>query len=95
MDQLILGSQALRTGRLTEHQLRTRYRMVYRNVYLARDVEMTAEIKARAGWLFAGPDAVMGGVSAAAVHGTKWLDPDTPAVVVRADRHRPKGLTVQ
>jgi len=93
MDQLILGSQALRTGRLTEHQLRTRYRMVYRNVYLAKGVEMTAELKARAGWLFAGPDAVIAGVSAAAVHGTKWLDPDAPAVVVRPDRHSPRGLT--
>jgi len=36
MDQLIIGSQALRAGRLTEHQLRSRYRMVYRNVYLAK-----------------------------------------------------------
>jgi hypothetical protein len=92
MDPLILGSQALRAGRLTEYQLRTRYRMVYRNVYLAKGVAMTAELKARAGWLFAGPDAVLAGVSAAAVHGTKWLDADAPAVVVRPDRHRPKGL---
>jgi len=55
---------------------------------------MTAELKARAGWLFAGPDAVIAGVSAAAVHGTKWLDADAPAVVVRADRHGPKGIAV-
>lgn len=93
MDPLILGSQALRSGRLTEYQLRTRYRMVYRNVYLAKGIAMTAELKAHAGWLFAGPDAVLAGVSAAAVHGTKWLDADAPAVVVRPDRHGPKGLT--
>ncbi len=93
MGPLILGSQALRAGLVSEHQLRTRYRMVYRNVYLPKDVAMTAELKARAGWLFAGPDAVLAGVSAAAVHGTKWLDADAPAVVVRADRHSPRGLT--
>lgn len=94
MDQLFLGSQALQAGRLTEHDLRTRYRMVFRNVYLANGVAMTAELKARAGWLFAGPHAVLAGVSAAAVHGTKWLDADAPSVVVRADRHHPRGLTV-
>ncbi|MUL66782.1 hypothetical protein BOO86_20075 [Mycobacterium sp. CBMA 234] len=93
MDPLILGSEAVRAGRLTEHQLRARYRMVFRNVYLANDVAMTAELKARAGWLFAGPNAVLAGVSAAAVHGAKWLDPDAPAVIVRSDRHCPKGLT--
>lgn len=93
MDLLILGSQALRAGVLTEHHLRSRYRMVYRNVYLAKGVAMTAELKARAGWLFAGPDAVLAGVSAAAMHGTKWLGADSPAVVVRPDRHCPKGLT--
>lgn len=94
MEQLFLGSQAVRAGRITEHELRTRYRMVYRNVYLANGVAMTPELKARAGWLFAGPNAVLAGMSAAAVHGTKWLDADAPAVVVRADRHRPEGLTV-
>lgn len=94
MTEPFLGRAAIRTGRLTKHQLLTRHRAIFHNVYLPNDVAMTAAIKAHAAWLFAGPDAVLAGVSAAAVYGTKWLDADAPAVIVRSDRHRPAGLTV-
>lgn len=90
-----LGTAALSAGALTEHDLRTRYRAVYRNVYLDNEVELTPELRARAAWLFAGPDAVLTGVSAAAVYGTRWLDVDAPAEVVRANRHAPAGLRVR
>ena len=35
------------------------------------------------------------GLSAAAVHGTKWIEPDRPAEVNRLDRHSPSGLVVR
>ena len=89
-----LGSQAIRDGSLTEHRLRANYRAVFRNVYLAKDVPLTPLLRAQAAWLFAGPDAVLSGMSAAAVYGTKWLDIDAPAELVRADRHAPDGLRV-
>lgn len=72
----------------------TKHRKIFHNVYLPNDVAMTAAIKAQSAWLFAGPDAVLAGASAAAVHGTKWLAADAPAVIVRSDRHAPPGLTV-
>ncbi|MGB5112746.1 MAG: hypothetical protein WBO08_14490 [Mycobacterium sp.] len=89
-----LGSEAVRAGLLTAHELGTKYRAVYRNVYLAKDVALTPLLRARAAWLFAGPDAVLSGISAAAVYGTKWLDVNAPAEVVRANRHAPPGLRV-
>ncbi|KAB7751651.1 hypothetical protein [Mycolicibacterium mucogenicum] len=94
MNRPFLGSTALETGLLTRRELRAGYRAVYRGVYLANEVALTARLRAEAAWLFAGPDAVLCGLSAAAVHGTEWLDADAPAEVVRSNRHSPTGLTV-
>lgn len=87
-----LGSEAIRAGLLTVRELASEYRNVYRNVYLDNEVALTPLLRARAAWLFAGPDAVLSGLSAAAVHGTEWLDVNAPAEVVRANRHAPAGL---
>lgn len=89
-----LGSDAIEAGLLTAHDLRTRYRAVYRNVYLADDVALTPGLRARAAWLFAGPDAVLRGISAAVVHGVNWLDVNAPAEVVRGNRRAPAGIQV-
>lgn len=95
MTNPILGVETVRSGQLTDHCLRTRYRAVHRNVYVANDVELTAELRARAAWLFAGTNAILVGMSAAAVYGTKWLDPNSPAEVLRVNRHRPAGIVVR
>ncbi|AKN15313.1 DUF559 domain-containing protein [Mycobacterium haemophilum] len=87
-----LGSEALRRGAITRNELRTRYRAVFRDVYIGRDVQLTAAAKARAAWL--STDAILAGLSAAAVLGTKWLDPAAPAEIVRADRHGQPGFVV-
>ncbi len=87
------GSDALRFGRLTRNDLRTRCRPLFRDVYVGRDVEMTAAVKARAAWL--STRATLCGISAAAVHGTKWLDPQAPAEIVRANPYPQKGMVVR
>jgi hypothetical protein len=56
-----LGSQALKRGPVTRSQLRTRYRAVFRDVYIGRDAELTAAVKARAAWLSTG--AALAGLS--------------------------------
>ena len=85
-----IGSVAVRDGHLTRRGLARHHRQVFRDVYLARDVELTARIKAHAAWLATG--AILAGPSAAAVFGTKWLDPNAPAEIVRADRHAADGM---
>lgn len=91
-DQPFLGTEAVRRGTLTDYQLRTRYRAVYRNVYVPRDSVLKADARARAAWLWADGDATLARLSAAAVLGTKWLDGDRPADLIRSDRHGPAGL---
>jgi len=93
MDEVpFVGSRALKCGAVTRNDLRTRYRAVFRAVYIARDAELTAAVKARAAWLSTG--ATLCGLSAAAVLGTNWLDGAAPAEIVRADRHRQNGIVV-
>lgn len=87
------GSDALRNGAVTRSQLRTRYRAVFRDVYIGRDAELTAAAKARAAWLATG--STLAGLSAAAVLGTKWVDASAPAEIVRFDRHSQRGMVVR
>lgn len=87
-----IGSTAIRNGDLTRRSLARDNIAIHRDVYLPRDVEMTALIRARAAWLATG--ATLCGSSAAAMLGTKWLDPSAPAEVIRADRHAPAGIVV-
>src|SRR4051794_33945028 len=87
-----LGSDAVRQGRMSARELRINYVRVYRNVYLPRDVTLTALRRARAAWLWADRKATLTGLSAAAVHRAKWIDPHLPAELSRADRHCPSGI---
>ena len=89
------GRAVVDAGLLTDYQLRTAYRAIYRNIYLANDIELTARLRAEAAWMFAGPGAVLTGLSAAAVHGVQWLDPRAPAEIIRADRRAPSDLQVR
>jgi Protein of unknown function (DUF559) len=87
-----LGSEALRRGELSARELQRDFLAVYRNVYLPRDVELTPVQRARAAWLWCGGKATLVGFSAAAVLGTRWIDPQRPAELSRADRHCPSGI---
>lgn len=94
-DWPFLGRQAVRRGELSAWQLQRDYRPVYRNVYLSKQSTLTALTRARAAWLWSGGDGTLTGLSAAAVLGTKWLSPDDPAEVSRANRHAPAGITIR
>lgn len=90
--QPFIGSAAVHRGDITRRALARHHRAIYRDVYLPRDIELTAQLRARAAWLSIG--ATLCGLSAAAAFGTKWLDPSAPAEVIRADRHAPPGIIV-
>ncbi len=92
MDQPFLGSVAVRQGEYTRRELGTKCSRLYRGVYVDRAVEVTAAIRARAAWTLAG--GTLSGISAAALHGTKWLEGSWSAQIIRRDRHRQTGLIV-
>lgn len=94
MSEPFLGSAALAAGVVTRHALRSQFVALHRDVYLPRDVEPTALIRAKACWLRSRGHGVLAGFSAAAVHRSKWIDPKLPATVIDDNRRRTPGVVV-
>jgi hypothetical protein len=53
---------------------------------------VTAALRAKAGWLWAKRQGVVAGVSAAALHGSKWVEETTTVELIHGNRHRLPGL---
>lgn len=81
--ELFIGTEAVAAGRFTRRTLASRNSLVYRNVYVLNDAELTPVGRAIAGWLWSGRSAVVAGRSAAALLGCKWIDHDEPAELTR------------
>jgi hypothetical protein len=92
MDKPFVGSEAIAGGVLTKSQLETRYYRVLRDVYVDRDAEITAKLRAEAGWLWTGRRGVVAGFSAAALHGSKWVDERRPVELIHDNHHRAAGI---
>jgi hypothetical protein len=88
-----VGTDAIGAGAFTERELRRSCTRIYRNVYQRRGSELTAKDRALAAWLWSDKKAVLAGNSAAAVLGTKWVDPHAPAELL-SDRKRPPPLII-
>jgi very-short-patch-repair endonuclease len=89
-----LGSEALATGVVTRHQLRTDFRAVHRNVYLPKGQELTPVNRAVAAWLWSDRRATLAGLSASALYRTKWIDDQLPAELNRTGRDKAAGIIV-
>ncbi|WP_006243118.1 endonuclease domain-containing protein [Mycolicibacterium tusciae] len=80
-----IGTEAVIAGTVTRRTLVSGNRMVYRNVYLDKAVELTPQRRAVAAWLWSQRNATVAGLSAAALYGTQWIDAALPAELVRQD----------
>jgi hypothetical protein len=89
-----LGTEALAAGVVTRHVLATRYDAIYRNVYVPRGQQVSPEQKAKAAWLWSGRRATVAGVSAAAMHGSKWIDRRLPAEFNQPSQHKTTGIVL-
>lgn len=94
MSEPFRGSAALAAGALSRHALRTRYVAVHHDVYVPRDAELTAVVRAKAAWLRTRGHGVLAGFSASALHGARWIDANRPATVIDTNRRRTPGLEV-
>ena len=88
------GAEMLRSGELSARQLRRFYTPVYPGVYAPRGAELTARQRARAAWLWSRRSGVAAGMSAAAMLGSRWVEPHLPAELVHSNRRPPAMLTV-
>ncbi|AMO05103.1 MULTISPECIES: endonuclease domain-containing protein [Mycobacteriaceae] len=91
---VFLGSEALAAGAVTRHQLSHHHEMLHRDVYVARGFELTPVDKARAAWLWSRRRGVAAGLSAAALHGCKWIDAAEPAELNQRSQHKVAGIVL-
>ena len=88
-----IGTEACAAGAVSPRAL-AKHSMVYRNVYLPKDVELTPVRRAIAAWLWAGRGATLAGLSASAMHGSSWIDPELPAELIRTESRPAKGIVI-
>ncbi len=89
LDEPFVGSWAVAAGLVTRWELRHNFVRVFPDVYVRRGCSLDARGRARAAAHWAKGDGVLIGCSAAAMHGTRWLDADQPAEIARAGHCRP------
>lgn len=89
-----LGTEAIADGLLTGHQLRRDFQAVYRNVYVPKGVELLPTQRATAAWLWSRRRATVVGLSASALHGSRWIDTSTPAELNRGPRDPVDGIRI-
>lgn len=92
MAEPFLGSEAVASGRVTPYALRSRFMAIHRDVYVPRDTEITAVVRAEAAWLWSRRRGIIAGRSASALHGAKWIDGTAPAELIYQNRHPPTQI---
>lgn len=91
-DGPFIGSDAVRAGLIRKHQLRANFRAVLPDVYVARDFSPGLVDRARAAWLWSHYQGVLGGITAAALHGAEWVDEGAPIELIWVNARSPRGV---
>ncbi|BBX66812.1 hypothetical protein [Mycolicibacterium psychrotolerans] len=94
MGEIIVGSEALAAGALTRHDLRRRYVKLHHNVYAPVGMALTPRDRAYAAWLWSGRSGTLAGLSAAAMHGPRWLPHDRAAELTRVRSAVAPGIRI-
>ena len=92
MSHVFVGSEAVLRGKLSPYQLRARFRSIYPNVYLADCSAPSFRQRSEAAWLWSGRRGVLAGLSAAALHGSDWINDDEPVELIWRNPHPPAGV---
>ncbi|BBX68535.1 DUF559 domain-containing protein [Mycolicibacterium psychrotolerans] len=92
-DWPFLGTEARRDGEVSRRALR-RHQRIYRDVYLPVGTELTPVRRAAAAWLWSGRAATVAGLSASALHGSRWIDGSSPAELIRPQACAVDGIVI-
>ncbi|ETZ47044.1 hypothetical protein L839_1145 [Mycobacterium avium MAV_120809_2495] len=87
-----MGSDAVRRGTLSRHQLRAQFRAIYPDIYLPAHAARSLRTRSVAAWLWSGRRGVLAGLAAAALHGSSWIDDDEPIELIWRNPHPPAGV---
>src|ERR1700742_2691693 len=92
MVEPFLGSEAVAAGVVTHSQLRRHYTRVFHDVYVSEGTEITPTLRAHAAWLWSRRRGVIAGFSAAALHGSNWIDAARAGDIIHDNRHPLAGV---
>lgn len=95
MDGVFIGSKALAGGGLTRASLRWNYRALFPDVYQSKLVVPTLRDRIEGAFLWARGDGIISGRAAAAVHGARWVDANTPIEMLWRNGRPPDGIVVR
>lgn len=95
MAEPFIGSEAVGAGLLSSSELTALHARLFRDIYAPNGLDITAVELAKAGWLWSRRRGVVAGFSAAALHGSRWVDATRPAELLHDNRHRQSGLIVR
>jgi very-short-patch-repair endonuclease len=88
-----IGTEAVAAGRFTRRTLTSRNTMLFRNVYVPKGTKTTPVTLAVGAWLASGRTATVAGRSAAALHGSDWIEKKEPAELTRV-REGLRGIVI-
>ena len=86
--------EALDSGALTFRELRRFDTAIYPGVWAPRGLDLTAVHRAKAAWLWSRRRAVPAGLSASAMLGAQWIEPELSAELVHTNRRPPPLIAV-
>jgi hypothetical protein len=92
MSDVFIGSEAIAQDKLSPYQLRSRFRSIYPDVYLAGYSMPTLRQRSEAAWLWSARRGVLAGLAAAALHGSNWIDDDEPVELIWRNPHPAAGV---
>ncbi|HET6732291.1 hypothetical protein [Mycobacterium sp.] len=90
-----VGSDALADGALNRYELRRYYRAIMPNIYLDKRVQPSLQDRTVAAWLWSRRAGVISGLAASALHGTKWVDDDSPVELIWRNARAPHGVVTR
>lgn len=91
-DMPFIGSEAIASGRLTRYELRRDHRAIMPNVHLDKRIKPSLRQRTYAAWLWSGREAVVAGLAASALHGSKWIDDDVPVELIWCNARPPRHV---
>ncbi len=78
---------------MRKHELRAKYTAIFPGVYLPREVQPSFAQRVQGAWLWSGRHGVFAGLTAARLHGAKWIDDALPVELVWPNARPPEGIS--
>ncbi|ULE33071.1 hypothetical protein [Mycobacterium sp. IDR2000157661] len=95
MRTIFVGSQALARGEVTRAGLRTAFQALYPDVYMPKVGDPSLYDRTVGAYLWSGERGVITGRAAAALHGARWVDDDSPIELLWNNNHPPPGIVTR